>query len=204
MAPKSRQKSVHAAPRRPQILGLIINTLGRNVIWNLARRTAPEGVFPGQYPIIACLLRLEHATQAELSRLVGIEQSTMAVTLRRMEREGLIRRSADPDHSRKSRVYLTPRGRKLSFIIQAAALEMESIARAGLSDMQVRTFFRAATTMNRNLEAERHRREREEEAAAARGSKRETDAARKPRRRTAEQGRRAGGRVTLAARADRP
>jgi DNA-binding MarR family transcriptional regulator len=41
--------------------------------------------------------------------LIGIEQPTMAFTLRRMERDGIIERSPDPEHGRKSLVKLTAR-----------------------------------------------------------------------------------------------
>jgi DNA-binding MarR family transcriptional regulator len=35
-------------------------------------------------------MHFQEATQTELSRLIGIEQPTMAITLRRMERDGII------------------------------------------------------------------------------------------------------------------
>src|SRR6267143_2330623 len=76
-----------------RILGLTVNTLGRCIVWSLAQRTAQHGVLPGAYPVIAWLMHLQKATQAELSRLIGIEQPTMAVTLRRMERDGIIQRT---------------------------------------------------------------------------------------------------------------
>ena len=97
-----------------KILGLAVNTLGRNIVWSLSKRTARHGVLPGVYPIIAWLMQLPDSTQAELSRLVGIEQPTMAITLRRMERDGLIQRKPDPDHGRRSHVTLSAKGRKLS------------------------------------------------------------------------------------------
>src|ERR1700680_2430164 len=84
-----------------KILGLAVNTLGRNIVWSLSKRTARHGALPGVYPVIAWLMQLPESSQAELSRLIGIEQPTMAITLRRMERDGLIQRNADPDHGRR-------------------------------------------------------------------------------------------------------
>src|SRR5262249_37672658 len=97
-----------------RILGLAVNTLGRNILWSLAQRTSQHGLLPGVYPVIAWLMQLKDSTQGELARIVGIEQPTMAVTLRRMERDGLIERRPDPDHGRRTLVTLTPKGRKLS------------------------------------------------------------------------------------------
>jgi len=49
-------------PRLPagseRILGLTVNTLGRNIVWSLAQRTARHGVLPGAYPVIAWLMHL--------------------------------------------------------------------------------------------------------------------------------------------------
>jgi len=76
-----------------RILGLTVNTLGRCIVWSLTQRHQQHGVLPGSYPVIAWLMHLEEATQTELSRLIGIEQPTMAVTLGRMERDCIIQRT---------------------------------------------------------------------------------------------------------------
>ena len=140
---------------RERILGLAVNTLGRNIIWSLAQRTARHCVLPGQYPVIAWLMQLPYSTQANLARIVGIEQPTMAITLRRMERDGMIVRRPDPAHARRSFISLTPRGKELSQIMRRAALGVEYIAYAGLTRKEIKEFFRLAGVMTRNLTAER-------------------------------------------------
>ncbi len=147
---------IGASPRDGErILGLAVNTLNRNIIWGLGQRTAKYRVLPGQYPVIAWLMQLPHATQADLSRIVGIEQPTMAITLRRMERDELIVRRPDPKHARRTLVALTSRGKRLSKTIRRAALEVERIAYGKLSRDQVTEFFRLAGIMTTNLTAER-------------------------------------------------
>jgi DNA-binding MarR family transcriptional regulator len=150
------------SPARPpkhdgerKILGLVVNTLGRNIIWSLTRRTAKHGALPGAYPVIARLMQVAASTQSELCREVGVEQPTMAVTLRRMERDALIERNPDPQHGRRSLVKLTRRGRALSKIIDKAALDVEKLACKGLSSAEVREFFRIADVMIDNLNVER-------------------------------------------------
>jgi DNA-binding MarR family transcriptional regulator len=139
-----------------RILGLAVNTLGRNITWSLGQRTARHGVFPGVNPVIAWLMQLSESTQSELSRLVGIEQPTMAVTLKRMERDGLISRSPDPLHGRRTTVRLTAKGRKLSRLMTKAAREVEKLATQGLSQRDIDEFFRIANIMTRNLNADRY------------------------------------------------
>jgi DNA-binding MarR family transcriptional regulator len=140
-----------------RILGLAVNTLGRRIVWSLAQRTARHGVLPGAYPVIAWLMHLNEATQSELSKLISIEQPTMAVTLRRMERDGIIQRSPAPDHGRKSVVKLTARGRKLSDIISAAAHDVQSVAAKGLSAAELDEFYRLTSLMAENLNTKRRR-----------------------------------------------
>jgi DNA-binding MarR family transcriptional regulator len=139
-----------------KILGLAVNTLGRNIVWSLSRRTARHGALPGTYPIIAWLMQLSDSTQGELSRLIGIEQPTMAVTLRRMERDGLIQRTPDPDHGRRSHIRLTAKGRNLSKVMRAAAHDVEKIATDGLTSAEVEQFFRLTGIMIQNLNVDRY------------------------------------------------
>jgi DNA-binding MarR family transcriptional regulator len=162
MVKRSSKKKPNAAPAGPtlpkgseRILGLAVNTLGRSIVWSLAQRTAQHGVLPGAYPVIAWLMHLQKATQAELSRLIGIEQPTMAITLRRMERDGIIERSPDPDHGRKSLVKLTARGRRLSDMISAAAHDVHKVASKGLTTAELEEFYRLVDLMTENLGGER-------------------------------------------------
>jgi DNA-binding MarR family transcriptional regulator len=79
----------------------------------------------------------------------------MAITLRRMERDGLIERSPDPDHGRRARVRLTQKGKKLSQVMRSAAYDVEEVASKELSADEVKEFFRITGIMTRNLNAER-------------------------------------------------
>jgi DNA-binding MarR family transcriptional regulator len=152
----SRTSSDPTLPKGSErILGLAVNTLGRCIVWSLSQRTAQHGVLPGSYPVIAWLMHLEEATQTELSRLIGIEQPTMAVTLRRMERDGIIKRTPDPNHGRRSQVKLTARGRKLSEVISVAAHDVQKVAAKGLSTAELDEFHRLAGLMTENLNTER-------------------------------------------------
>ena len=94
--------------------------------------------------------------QTELSRLIAIEQPTMAITLRRMERDGIIERSPDPEHGRKSLVKLTAHGRRLSDVIAAAAHDVQKVASKGLTTAELDEFYRLVDLMTENLSAERH------------------------------------------------
>lgn len=63
----------------------------------LHQRIAPHDVVPGQFAQLLALYERDGVTQQELCEIVRIEQPTMAVTLQRMERDGLITRRRDPE-----------------------------------------------------------------------------------------------------------
>src|SRR5882757_4292236 len=81
---------------RRHSLGYQVNLLARLMEQALRRRIAVHGVVPGQFPALLALYEREGRTQSELCQLVRIEQSTMANTLNRMQRDGLVSRSPDP------------------------------------------------------------------------------------------------------------
>jgi DNA-binding MarR family transcriptional regulator len=73
-----------------------------------------------------------------------------------MERDGLIQRTPDPDHGRRTNVKLTAKGRKLSQLMSVKAGEVEALATKGLSSEEVAQFFRLAAIMIQNLNVERY------------------------------------------------
>jgi DNA-binding MarR family transcriptional regulator len=139
--------------RRLESLGYLTNHLGRLFAHALAERIAPHGVVPGQFAQLLALYEHDGLTQRELCDRVRIEQATMAKTLQRMERDGLVRCEPDPADRRRIRVYLTERARALKPHLLAAGREVNTAATAGLSDWDVENFRRLAQRLIANLEA---------------------------------------------------
>ncbi|WP_182084786.1 MarR family winged helix-turn-helix transcriptional regulator [Aureimonas sp. ME7] len=61
----------------------------------------------GHLPVLVALRDGKASTQRDLARFARIEQPPMAQMLGRMERDGLIRRTPDPNDGRSQRVMLT-------------------------------------------------------------------------------------------------
>jgi len=88
-------------------LGYKLHFLTRVLMLELHRKFKSRGVTPGQLPVLCCLNDKDGQTQAELCARIQVEQPTMANTLRRMERDGLVHRSACDRDKRQSRIHLT-------------------------------------------------------------------------------------------------
>jgi DNA-binding MarR family transcriptional regulator len=137
--------------RRETSLGYQVNLLARLFERALRERISRHGVVPGQFPALLCLYEQDALTQAEIGSLVQIEQPTIAKTLQRMERDGLIRRAPDPDDRRRVRIHLTPRARALEPTLAAAAREINARAVDGLAPAEQQDLIDTITHVIANL-----------------------------------------------------
>ncbi|HKE71572.1 MAG TPA: MarR family transcriptional regulator [Nocardioidaceae bacterium] len=140
---------------RQESLGYQVNHLARLLAQALRRRIEELGVVPGQFAQLLALYEQDGLTQSELSRRVRIEQPTMAVTLKRMERDGLVERVPDPSDRRQALVLLTERARRLEGDLTDAAQAINAEAVDGLSAAEISAFMRTLDRLIGNLESER-------------------------------------------------
>jgi DNA-binding MarR family transcriptional regulator len=109
------------------------------------------GVLPGQVPVLLVLYEADGVTQAQLARLAGVEQPTMAATLARMERGGLVMRAPDPDDGRRALIHLTDRGRELERPLIDAVRGVNRRAVHGLSADERSVLYRVVEQTSQNL-----------------------------------------------------
>ena len=137
--------------RRDESLGYMVNHLARQLARALHDRIAPLGVVPGQFAQLLVLYERDGVTQQELCEIVGIEQPTMANTLGRMERDGLVERRPHPDDRRKQLIYLTDKARGLEGRLTEAAESVNTLATVGLAASERSTLLRLIATVQANL-----------------------------------------------------
>lgn len=87
---------------------------------DLLPRLADLGLHPGQEQLLAQLWITDGVTQRELVERLGVEQATVAKTVKRLEATGFVTRRPDPHDRRLSRVHLTGRGREVRAGVEAA------------------------------------------------------------------------------------
>jgi DNA-binding MarR family transcriptional regulator len=89
-----------------------------------AEALAPLGLSPAAFMALVDLSGGQARTQTELAERLGVEQPTMANTLKRMERDGLIERAARPGDGRTFEIRATPRAEE---IYAAAARAVQAV-----------------------------------------------------------------------------
>ncbi|AAR35960.1 MAG: hypothetical protein ACD_75C02396G0002 [uncultured bacterium] len=129
-----------------------LNYLARLILSKVNEKIKPHGVTQGQLPVLCCLHDAEGQTQAELCKNIQVEQPTMANTLRRMERDGLIFRTASDKDKRQSRVYITERTRPTVEALQEKRDEVVAAMVRHMSPEDLATFTRLLDVATKALE----------------------------------------------------
>ena len=114
------------------------------------------GFAMSQVPVLVMLKKAGALSQAELARLLKVEQSSMAQLLNRMERDGLVERIADPGDRRSRLISLTssangqlPRGKSVMDAASRRAL-------SGFSKEEKEQLEMLLLRVNANLDAAAH------------------------------------------------
>ena len=113
--------------------GYLANHMARLFAQALHERIKPLDIVPGQFPALLALWERDGLTQKELIARLDIKQATMANTLSRMERDGLIRRTRHPTDAKAQQIWLTPRASSIRDTAYSAATQTNERALSDLS-----------------------------------------------------------------------
>lgn len=119
-----------------QSAGYLANHMARLFALGLHARIEPLGLSTGAFPALLVLWQEDGLTQKELVARLDIEQATMANTLARMERDGLIRRKPHPVDGRAQQVWLTRKAKALQEPATAAAKAQNGVALSRLTERE--------------------------------------------------------------------
>ncbi len=102
----------------------------------LQERSLKLGFAPGQFPVLLELWTEEGLTQKQLLDRLDVEQATMANTLSRMERDGLILRKKHPGDKRAQLIFLTDKARAMEAGAKEAALAADRSRLSGFRQFE--------------------------------------------------------------------
>ena len=109
-------------------------------------------VHPRQVPMLHLLGKKEGLSQREISQEMKIKPPTVAVSIKRMEKSGLIIRRTDEKDQRMSRIYLSQKGRELTENVQKMVEDSENAIFRGFSESEICLMKRFFKQMIENLE----------------------------------------------------
>lgn len=116
--------------------GFLANHMARLFAKGLQQSIRPLGLAPAQFMTLLELWGEDGLTQRQLVERLDVEQATMANTLTRMERDGLIERRPHPGDGRSHSIHLTPKAIALRQPATDAARGVNAVALGGLSEAE--------------------------------------------------------------------
>ena len=138
--------------QREQSAGYLINWAGRLFVRSIERRLS--GGSAGPMPVFFALANGGVMSQTALARWASVEQPTMANTLKRMERDGLINRSPDPADRRSALISLTRLGRQRANEALDSAQEVNLLALSRLKPGERESFIAMLRSVIAALDAD--------------------------------------------------
>lgn len=120
--------------------GYLANHMARLFAHGLQQRIKPLGIAPAQFMALLELWNEDGLTQKQLVERLDVEQATMANTITRMERDGLIERRAHPADKRAQSIFLTSKSRQIRAAAVDAAMSQNRQALSGLSGQEQTQF----------------------------------------------------------------
>ena len=116
----------------PQILGL------HHMFFHcLHAKSSSDNAHPRQGPILGLLLRLNGMSQADIVREMDVSAATVAVSLARLEKLGLITREKNLQNQRANILRLTEKGTREALEMQRLMDEIGRTALEGFTDAEV-------------------------------------------------------------------
>jgi DNA-binding MarR family transcriptional regulator len=148
----ARQKGLLAMQfKREESAGFLVNHLARTFATALQAGLKPLHLAPAQFMVLIELWQEGGLSQRQLIDRLTVEQATMANTLNRMERDGLIERKPSPQDGRVQLIYPTQRALELEAEAKTRAQAINQLALSGFTNQERQAFFTGISRVMANL-----------------------------------------------------
>lgn len=125
-----------ASPALENSLGFLVCDTARYIKRVLYARLAPYGIPGSCWFVLRALWQRDGVSQRELSTMLGLTEPALMMTLRAMERLGLVARTRDAFDKRRINILLTPRARGMEEELLGVAAEINLAMLAMISEDQ--------------------------------------------------------------------
>lgn len=137
------------------------NCLYQSCVFHLL---AGKELHPSQMPILWAIARLGRISQGQVARVLGVSRAAVAVSAKRLEKAGLVRREKEPGDHRRTMVALTQKGEAVAHRARVCQEELLARRLEGFSQEELACLMGFYQRMNHNME--RYRQGLQEREAA--------------------------------------
>lgn len=125
------------------------NCLYQSCVFHLL---AGKELHPSQLPILWAIARLGRISQGLIASALGVSRAAVAVSAKRLEKAGLVRREKEPGDQRRTMVVLTPKGEAVAHRAKVCQEELLTRRLEGFSQEELDCLMGFYRRMNHNLE----------------------------------------------------
>ncbi len=118
------------------------------------RAAAEYGVYSGQIPILQYISSHENCTQKQLADFLQVSAPSIATSVKRMQKSGLIQKTADEGDLRCNRLSATEKGNEISRRAAAAFNTINRRMFEGFTQDECKQFYYYLNRMTQNLESD--------------------------------------------------
>lgn len=106
---------------------------------------------PRQFPMLRILFEYPGLNQREIAEKLNIKPPTVAVSIKRMEKAGLVERKQDQNNQRISRIYITEAGTQVMKLGRKILVEEEKILLKDFTEEETAQFRQYLQRMRNNF-----------------------------------------------------
>lgn len=136
---------------RKEELSSTLHKLGISERYIVDRLLEEKGIYFGQPPILRFLSENPNATQKDIADSLNISPASVTVSVKRMEKSGIISRETDKDDARRNNLSLTEKGAELEKFAKQTFDAVDSAKISGFSEEEISFMLAIIKKMTDNL-----------------------------------------------------
>ena len=114
--------------------------VNRSLMRIIEKKVSTTPVYRGQHQVLMHIAHHPNASQAEIAEKMEISPAALAVSLKKLEKGGYIKRSSDTSDERKKRLEMTELGESIVADSHRMFQEVENQMFAGFSEKEIQEF----------------------------------------------------------------
>ena len=129
----------------------LVKAIGDLYVLKIKKDTEALGVKNAYRPLLAALKERDGGDQLSLAERTNIKAPTVSITLRKMEKDGMVDRVVDESDLRRTHVFLTEKGRKLALDTEKCIADINASFTAGMNKEQKAFFISSLEKIKESL-----------------------------------------------------
>jgi DNA-binding MarR family transcriptional regulator len=110
------------------------------------------GLYQGQSRILETIAEMNGSTQKELADTLSISPASLAVSVKRLQKAGVVEKTADQADLRNNRIYITEKGQKIQKDSMSEFIRFDNTLLAGFEPGEIKELDAFLTRIQTNLE----------------------------------------------------